>query len=147
MSPPLQPALAGGNPSLRLDGAGARHVDPSSAFDAELAARFEGARPLAVLRGEASYYSDALAGRSTASGEPYDPQMPTAAHRTLPFGTVLRVARADGGPVVYVRVNDRGPFGHSARILDLSRAAAAKLDILRFGVVSVRAEVVHRPGR
>ena len=83
-----------------------------------------------------------LAGRATASGTPYEPRAFTAAHRKLPFGSVLRVKRQDNGQVVYVRVNDRGPYGGRGRILDLSRAAAEQLDMLRAGVVKVRVEVV-----
>lgn len=93
--------------------------------------------------GEASYYSDSLAGRSTASGEPYDPTRFTAAHRKLPFGTVLRVVRVDDGRSVYVKVNDRGPFGKRNRILDLSRSAAETLGMMRAGVTQIRLEVVE----
>jgi peptidoglycan lytic transglycosylase len=110
--------------------------------EAALARRFAGAPALAVLGGQASYYGDSLAGHATASGEPYEPRAFTAASRHLPFGTVLRVIREPRGPVVYVRVNDRGPFGDNDRILDLSRAAAERLDMIRAGVVRVRAEVV-----
>lgn len=99
--------------------------------------------PLAVLKGKAAYYSDSLRGRPTASGEPYDPGALTAAHRSLPFGTVVRVVRPETGAQVVVRVNDRGPFGDESRILDLSRAAAERLDMLRAGVVRVRAEVLE----
>lgn len=113
---------------------------PSSA---ELARRFGGARALSVQVGSASYYSDALEGHRTASGTPYEPQAFTAAHRKLPFGSVLRVKRKSGGQVVYVRVNDRGPYGGRGRILDLSRAAAEQLGMLRAGVVEVRLEVVE----
>lgn len=110
--------------------------------EAALQRRFARARALAVLHGKASYYGDSLAGHATASGEPYEPRAFTAASRHLPFGTVLRVIREPRGPVVYVRVNDRGPFGDHDRILDLSRAAAERLDMIRAGVVRVRAEVV-----
>jgi rare lipoprotein A len=96
-----------------------------------------------VLRGSGSYYSDAFAGRPTASGAPYEPSGFTAAHRSLPFGTVLRVTRADGGQRVYVRVTDRGPYGPRGRILDLSRAAAARLGMLRAGVAKLEVEVVE----
>ena len=99
-----------------------------------------------VLRGRASYYSDALAGRSTASGEPYDPTKLTAASRDLPFGTRVRVTRVDGDgnelASVVVRINDRGPHRDRRRILDLSRAAAERLDMIRAGVVQIRAEVL-----
>lgn len=97
-----------------------------------------------VLRGEASYYADSLAGNTTASGDVYDPDELTAASRTLPFGSRVRVVRRDNGRSVVVRINDRGPFGDESRILDLSRAAAERLDMLRAGVVPVRAEVLSR---
>jgi rare lipoprotein A len=92
--------------------------------------------------GLASYYAPALAGRQTASGEPYRPDALTAAHRTLPLGTVVMVSRlGDGraptGPQIRVRINDRGPFV-GGRILDVSHAAATRLDMLRVGVVRVR---------
>lgn len=99
----------------------------------------------AVQEGQASYYSDALAGNSTASGEPYDPAALTAAHRTLPFGTRVRVTRLDKDLSVEVRINDRGPFGRRGRIIDLSRAAAERLEMIRAGVVRVRVEVLELP--
>lgn len=99
-----------------------------------------------VREGRASYYSDRLAGRSTASGEPYDPRELTAASRDLPFGTRVRVHRldAEGRSIasVVVRVNDRGPFRDHSRILDLSRAAAERLEMIQAGVVSIRAEIL-----
>ena len=96
----------------------------------------------------ATYYANRFSGRRTANGERYNPRAMTAAHRTLPFGTVLRVTRIDssGEPVgrpVVVRVNDRGPYA-SGRIVDLSLAAARQLDMLRAGVVRVRVEVISR---
>jgi rare lipoprotein A len=69
----------------------------------------------------------------------------TAAHRSLPFGTIVRVVRTDTGRVTYVKVNDRGPFGSSKRIIDLSRAAAEELQMMRAGVVPVRVEILERP--
>jgi rare lipoprotein A len=97
----------------------------------------------------ASFYSSHLAGRRTASGERYDPRALTAAHRSLPLGTLVRVTRIDGGgtPVsrpVVVRVNDRGPYA-AGRILDLSLEAARRLGMLRAGVARVRIEVLGRP--
>jgi rare lipoprotein A (peptidoglycan hydrolase) len=109
----------------------------------QLAERYGKARALGLQQGSASYYSDAFAGRATASGVPYEPQGFTAAHRSLPFGSVLRVTRSDGGPSVYVRVTDRGPYGPRGRILDLSRAAAERLGMLRAGVVKIKLEVVE----
>ena len=69
----------------------------------------------------------------------------TAASRDLPFGTIVRVVRVDTGASVVVRVNDRGPFGDRRRILDLSRAAAERLDMIRAGVVTIRAEILEEP--
>ena len=117
--------------------------EPLPPEDAALTTRFEAAPAISTLDGEASYYSDRLAGHKTASGERYRPEKLTAAHRTLPLGTVLRVTRSDGKRTVYVRVNDRGPFGSERRILDLSRAAFERLGKLRAGVLEVRAEVVE----
>lgn len=91
-----------------------------------------GAPPTAPSRkpecGQASYYHRALAGEPTANGETYDPQALTAAHRALPFNTIVRVTRRDTGRAVTVRINDRGPFVEG-RIIDLSRAAADKIGL------------------
>lgn len=93
--------------------------------------------------GRASFYSDRLAGRPTASGELYDPGALTAAHRTLPFGTIVDVARPDGEHVT-VRINDRGPRSHR-RVIDLSRRAASQLGIIRAGVADVTLRVLRMP--
>ena len=93
--------------------------------------------PAAAEIGLASYYADRFHGRLTANGERYDRQALTAAHRHLPFGTRVVVTRLDDGRAVTVRINDRGPFVRG-RIIDLSHAAAQKLDMLRRGVVKVR---------
>ena len=81
--------------------------------------------------GVASWYGREFAGRRTASGERFNPTDYTAAHRTLPFGTRVRVTNAAGRSVV-VRINDRGPF-HGGRVIDLSQAAAAELGLVRAG--------------
>lgn len=91
-------------------------------------------------KGRASYYADSLAGNKTASGEPYDPKAMTAAHRTLPFGAWVVVR--SGERSVKVRINDRGPFGGNGRIIDLSRAAAEELGMMKAGVVDVTLTVV-----
>jgi rare lipoprotein A len=97
-------------------------------------------------RGEASYYADKFAGETTASGETFDPDALTAAHPSLPFGTVVRVVRAGGGRErsVTVRINDRGPYADD-RIIDLSEAAAQELGMIEEGVVEVRIEVLELP--
>lgn len=95
--------------------------------------------------GNATWYGAAFAGRRTASGERFDPKQYTAAHRKLPFGTWVEVRRVDTGRVVRVRINDRGPWGHEDRIIDLSRRAAEDLDIVRAGVARVELRVVSGP--
>lgn len=94
------------------------------------------------LRGEASYYADYFNGRKTANGERYDPRKLTAANRTLPFGTRVRITRLDTGRSVVVRVNDRGPFGKRRRIFDLSKAAARQLDMIQDGRADIEAVVL-----
>ncbi|MEX2581652.1 MAG: septal ring lytic transglycosylase RlpA family protein [Gemmatimonadota bacterium] len=92
--------------------------------------------------GSASYYANALAGRPTASGIPYDPTALVAAHRSLPFGTLLRVTNEANGRTVEVQVVDRGPFARG-RVLDLSRSAAERLDFIRRGHTRVVIEVLR----
>lgn len=92
-----------------------------------------------VERGIASYYSDRWKGRKTASGERFNPDSLTCAHRTLPFGTKLVVTCPSKGTSVIVRVNDRGPFGRG-RVVDLSSAAAKQLGILLAGIAEVEME-------
>jgi rare lipoprotein A (peptidoglycan hydrolase) len=94
--------------------------------------------------GDASYYSDRLEGNTTANGERYDPEALTAAHRTLRFGTRVEVRRSNGARVI-VCINDRGPFV-SGRIIDLSRAAAEALGMIRAGVAPVAVRVLGHAG-
>jgi rare lipoprotein A len=91
----------------------------------------------AIGEGTASYYGEALRGNRTANGERFDPAALTAAHRSLAFGTCLRVENAENGRTVRVRVNDRGPFV-KGRIVDVSEAAARALDFVRQGIARVR---------
>lgn len=92
-------------------------------------------------QGIASYYHDRFQGRTTASGDRFDQNALSAAHKTLPFGTIVRVTRIDTGSSVEVEINDRGPF-KQGRIIDLSRKAAEELDLLERGLARVRIEVV-----
>jgi len=87
-------------------------------------------------RGTASWYGKKFHGHKTANGETYDMFQMTAAHKSLPLPTYVRVTRVDNGRSIIVRVNDRGPF-HSNRIIDLSYAAAAKLDMIQHGQTQV----------
>lgn len=96
---------------------------------------------IAAETGEASYYANSLHGNKTASGEPYDKNAMTAAHRTLPFGTRVKVTRVDTGDAVELVVNDRGPHA-KGRIIDVSGAAAEKLGMLKVGHAQVTVEVL-----
>lgn len=87
--------------------------------------------------GMASYYGDEFDGRQTSSGEVFDQGELTAAHKTLPFGTVVTVTNLDNGRSVRVRINDRGPFV-AGRIIDLSRAAAESIGMIESGTARVR---------
>ncbi len=91
--------------------------------------------------GEASYYGNEFAGRPTANGETFDPEAMTAAHRTLPLGSVVRVTNTANGESVVVRVNDRGPYAKE-RVLDVSHAAARVLGMEHTGTANVRVEVL-----
>lgn len=91
--------------------------------------------------GVASFYADAFDGRKTASGETYDKAKMTAAHKELPFGTMIRVTRLDNKKSVVLRINDRGPF-ISGRIVELSKNAAQKIGLIRDGIAEVKVEVV-----
>jgi rare lipoprotein A len=92
--------------------------------------------------GLASYYAEPYHGRPTASGEIFDSyKAMTAAHRTLPFNTMVRVTNKANGETVDVRINDRGPFV-DGRVIDLSMAAARKIDMVRAGVVPVKLHVM-----
>jgi rare lipoprotein A len=93
------------------------------------------------IRGTASWYGLPFHGRKTASGETYDMNGLTCAHRTFPFGTLLLVTNLGNGRTVTVRVTDRGPFV-SGRIVDLSRGAAAALGMLDTGTARVSLKVV-----
>jgi rare lipoprotein A len=92
-----------------------------------------------VVEGQASYYSDSLHGNKTASGEPYDKSALTAAHRTLPFGTKVKVTYLKTEKSVEVVINDRGPHTNK-RIIDLSGAAAKKIGLMEDGVGKVKLE-------
>lgn len=98
-----------------------------------------------LLHGKASYYHGKWVGEKTASGEIYKSEDMTAAHRSLPFGTNVRVFNLRNGRDVTVRINNRGPY-IKGRIIDLSIAAARKIGMTSDGVVPVRVEVLRNPG-
>ncbi len=100
------------------------------------------------VSGIASYYADEFHGRQTANGETYDMHSLTAAHRTLPFNTTVRVTHLQTGETVIVRINDRGPFKDD-RVIDLSLEAARKIGLITKGTGPVRLEVLElgAPGK
>lgn len=94
-----------------------------------------------LFRGMASYYGNEFQGRKTANGERYDRNELSAAHRSLPFGTMVRVRNTTNDRSVVVRINDRGPWKET-RIMDVSFAAAEALDMTRSGTVPVEVTVL-----
>lgn len=97
--------------------------------------------PADLMQGIASWYGEEFAGRTTANGEIFDPLLLTAAHRTLPFGTVLDITNPQTNETVRVRVNDRGPYIQN-RVIDLSYAAAQKISLIEPGIGQVDIKVV-----
>jgi len=94
--------------------------------------------------GIASWYGPGFHGNLTANGEVYDMYGISAAHKTLPFGTIVRVVEIETGRSIVVRINDRGPF-IEGRIIDLSKGAAEKLGIVEKGITKVGLRILHRP--
>lgn len=93
------------------------------------------------ITGTASYYADKFHGRKTANGETFNMHDLTAAHKTLPFGTIVRVTNLGNNKSVKLRINDRGPFVKD-RIIDVSLAAAKELDMLGTGTAEVRIDIM-----
>ncbi|MHA1114330.1 MAG: septal ring lytic transglycosylase RlpA family protein, partial [Alphaproteobacteria bacterium] len=99
-----------------------------------------------VETGIASWYGDPFHGRETANGETYDMNALTAAHRTLPLPSIVRVTNLGNGRAITVRVNDRGPFAHG-RIIDMSRRSAQLLGFARQGTAKVRVDILPDESR
>jgi rare lipoprotein A len=95
--------------------------------------------------GVAIYYSDKMQGKPVTSGEKYDRNALTAAHRTFPLGTMVKVTNLKNNKSIVVRINDRGPHGSKERIIDLSGRAAQDLDMIKDGKAKVKLEVVESP--
>ena len=100
--------------------------------------------PESEMEGVASWYGPGFHGRRTASGEIYNMYDYTAAHKTLPLGTYVRVINLENGKSVVVRINDRGPFVKN-RIIDLSYAAAKKIDMIDKGTARVKLQIISKP--
>ena len=100
-------------------------------------------KPASVETGKASFYGGRWIGRLTANGEHYHAGDCTAAHKKLPFNTMVRVTNLRNGKTVIVRINNRGPYA-KGRILDLSVVAARQLDMMGDGIIPVKAEVLKK---
>ncbi|MGR3913839.1 MAG: septal ring lytic transglycosylase RlpA family protein [Gammaproteobacteria bacterium] len=129
-TPRLEPPSATGNDLYNVDGRRYRPLASSAGF---------------VQRGLASWYGTDFHGRLTSTRERYDMYAMTAAHALLPLPSYARVTNLDNGRAVVVRINDRGPFVHG-RVIDLSFAAAYKLDTLRRGIVRVEVRALPADG-
>lgn len=125
-----------------LDGVTADPVLPAHAVDLDTIEPPLDNEARRLGSGVASYYGRRFAGRPTASGERFDPQRLTAAHRTLPFGSRVRVTNPRNGQSVIVRINDRGPFV-AGRMIDLSRGAAEQIGMISSGHATVDLELLN----
>jgi rare lipoprotein A len=146
------PAVAGFTPSSAHRSLAIREIDLSPSWDEKFLKQIPPA-PLAsglqlastatgsVSTGQASWYGPGFYGNRTANGETFRPGTRTAAHRTLPFGTRVRVTNLWNGRSTVVRINDRGPF-HGNRVIDLAHGAAQDLGVISSGVAQVKLEVL-----
>lgn len=141
------PAMAASSSSLSTPAADAviRDVVPSPSWEdrflRQMPASPKGLLQLAAATGQASWYGPGFYGNRTASGEVLRPGTYTAAHRSLPFGTRVRVTNLNNGRSAVVRINDRGPFT-GGRIIDLAHGAASDLGVTSSGLATVRLEVL-----
>lgn len=125
-TPQYEPYSLGGNSDYTLRGQRYQIIKEPKGF---------------TQKGQASWYGKKFHGHLTSNGEVYDMYSMTAAHKTLPIPSYVKVTNQDNGKTAIVRVNDRGPF-HEGRIIDLSFAAATKLDVVRTGTANVSIEVI-----
>ncbi|TCD05432.1 septal ring lytic transglycosylase RlpA family protein [Erythrobacteraceae bacterium CFH 75059] len=137
---PTQPPVAA-EADAATEAPAAPAAAPRSWAEATPAAREKREDGRLIGSGRASFYAAEFHGRRTASGARFDMHALTAAHRTLPFGSRVRVTNARNGRSVVVTINDRGPF-HDSRILDVSRAAAERLAMINAGSAPVRLELL-----
>jgi rare lipoprotein A len=143
--PPPPPASEAPVAGSRPSGA-AKHDQLPATDEADLAEPVipADAKPLATETGQASWYGAPYHNRRGSNGEVYNMHAMTAAHRTLPLGSIVRVTNLKTGHAALVRITDRGPF-IQGRIVDLSLAAARKIDLYRAGVANVKLEVMQTP--
>ena len=140
--------LSGCSSSTRFTGksgsssSGTKKVSEEKTAAGTKIVRVNPGRVLLTLEGVASYYADDFHGKLTSNGETFNMYDLTAAHRTFPTGSMVRVTNLENGKIVVVRVNDRGPFVEG-RIIDLSYGAAKEIDMLQKGTTRVKLEVLE----
>jgi hypothetical protein len=125
-----------GSPDVVKLGGGTASVETIPVAQIDPVPNIPSPRESRLGTGEASYYGNELAGNLTANGEVFDPQQLTAAHRTLPLGSEVRVTNPRNDASLVVRINDRGPY-HGNRVIDLSYAAAREIGLIRSGTGQV----------
>jgi len=130
------------SPRFVEKGSGEKKSAPAERTDPGKASVNTAGKVLLTLEGVASYYANDFHGKLTSNGETFDMNSLTAAHRTFPFGTKIRVTNLENGQAVVVRVNDRGPF-KEGRIIDLSLGAAREINLIKTGTARVRLEVLE----
>ncbi len=145
-SPPATPATAPvhnkqSEPDFSTQAPQPKPVQNSDTSDKDQPLKTEKPTASFHARGKATYYANSFQGHKTTNGERYNRHALTAAHRTLPFGTRVRVTNTKNSKSVIVRINDRGPFTKNL-LIDLSYAAAQEIDMIRAGVVLVDLETV-----
>ncbi len=136
-----QPEVSAATPATKTTSDSARMPAPvvENRMTEEAAKTAAGTTSLGT--GEASFYGPGFEGRPTANGERFNSAEMTAAHRTLPFGSKLRVTNTRNGQSVVVRVNDRGPYAHN-RVIDLSKGAAQRIGMIQSGTANVKLELI-----
>jgi len=144
LPPPPLPQPSSAESTSRPEGAAKNDRLPGSAESEAEPTIPAGSKPLATETGRASWYGPPYHNRVGSNGEVYNMHAMTAAHRTLPLGAIVRVTNLKTGHSALVRITDRGPF-IPGRILDLSLAAACKLDVYLPGVAEVKVEVMQTP--
>jgi rare lipoprotein A len=135
-------SLLGCTPSPRFAERGGSSKESKTPKRIDQPVKNTSGKVLLTLEGVVSYYAHDFHGKQTSNGETFDMHALTAAHRTFPFGTKVRVTSLENNKIVIVRVNDRGPF-KEGRIMDLSMGAAKEIDLILNGTARVRLEVLE----
>jgi len=142
--PPIEPPPPASTPTAPPKSTPKKSQTPPKDADADAIVLPSDAKPLLTETGLASWYGAPYHNRAASNGKAYDMHAMTAAHRTLPLGSVVRITNIKTGSAALVRITDRGPF-IDGRIVDLSLAAAKKVDVWQAGIAKVKLEVMQTP--